>query len=1618
MRALLHLLYTLLILTLFSTVIVADTISVSVSSSSDDAEEYVSSGSVNLTSSDLELGTESSEQIVGMRFDNVMLPKNATVSNAYIQFTVDETSSNDLKLVVYAQDGSNPPTFSDTQSDISDRPLTSRSVKWDVAAWTSEGDAGTNQQTPDLKDIVNDIQALDNWESGNAMVFIIKKDSSSYDTKRVADSYDGSSTSAPKLIIEYSLPDSFYAYNDTATAMPNSSITINVLENDIAGSGESLLEDSVVVTDNPQNGTVVVNSDGTITYYPKSGFEGIDSFYYTVDNTAPQTSNKAKVTVDVGYVVGDRDFTIRNPKETRNIRGNYAIGGNINLCTYSSNNPNCFFTTSNSYPSKYVDSDGNNSTVNSSSFDLNITDGSEVVWAGLYWQGVIHNSDDDDDKAGNDFGVNNLWVTDNTISNATKVDSDHKEIDLSADNNGHGTYGADKVKFKVPGKDYVTITAQQLDFYQLGYAGFADVTKLLNKTNPNGKYTVADIKSQIGVESSHGNYAAWSLVVIYKNDYEKFRNITLFDGFVTVDSHYTGDLVIDGFLTPRTPPVKSKLAFFTMDGDGGSNSLHIINQDGVDTEVEDPDHQNESLFNSTIEDGIIRDPEVPSARMDLDIIDLEDVLGTFNTKATLRPRSGGDRYTASFFIMSSELYVPEFCYDYAYKQQDVYFTEENNGTVLPRIPRVVGHVLRHEPVEVTVFLRNLVDSDIEVSDMKVDVIDINTSQLKYIRETTKLAEIGDLIPQPISDSDLAVSDSFIKYIDIGTIKSNDYFYIYYSLDPSISDINDSINVVATYNLNLDGTTIPYELTLGQNMKLCSTSNFKYAPAKGIFNIVHKNYYNYDEGGNNRYYNLPTQVTQRVGNFKVLSMDPDNLDDLKETSTIVAVERIDASAFHDTNTSCMEMASSISDRKWVIFDSNVTSTPFDNSIVDGSFYAMARPNTAFRITFNAMDENGTTPLVQKENDGSYTILNWRTQWDGQNCTQDMDGDGIIENDTVASYCNDTGNNPNTLAGCMECIYGKDIRKICSRDNFATRPEAFYLKIDDQNQSDSTQQQLPLTNGYTGSTTANAPVLHLAAGYKYNIEINATNHVDNNASQRYTRDFDELVIPQDMAEYSWDSSLAAGACNDESNKTLEIHFYNGRVDANSSVSQVGEYKLQLLDTTWTAVDSNPLFMTHHTSPYFTSTLDCVGGSSDTRVVNSSSLNGCNISSSHTNPTTSVKYNSFDIVFHPYAYAMTNNITLGGANTTPLQPGDANYFKPFVYMANIKDDEQISVHLNTTVTAKGYAAVVANGTTLTNYVDGCYATPLHLKVGKTATTSTKPSYSFIVHSKDKNGAIITANDLNGTIAAGDLNATPMVQTLPAYFPKDMNGTSSIVTNLNYNREVNVTVNPQDINYTTVSVDDNTSLFTADFNASMYPQGSVSVTPTGPQRVLHYYGKTVVPTTTVLCDTKPCRTGDSGTNSKALISFVVYCDPTTTLCTPATNLPNGSSQIADIRWHSNTNHDNAIPIGSDGVVGTVKEVTNTSNIQVIGSPTISQPNYEYETIVELQTSAPIPYDAIMEMNSSRWLISDPANAAATTNKFTVKFTGDGGWSGKYEENSTTDTSIFAPGANRRVIW
>lgn len=173
-------------------------IDISITNSSDDAEENRTSGKMVLNSGDLEMIEDSVDyglQVVGLRFVGIAIPQGATIENAFLKFKVDESDSVTTSLVIQGHALDNAQTFTTIDKSITSRATTSATVPWNnIPAWSM----GSTQQSPNLTTIVQELVNRPGWQKGGAISFDIRGNG-----RRTAVSFDGSSRSAPVLHIEW-----------------------------------------------------------------------------------------------------------------------------------------------------------------------------------------------------------------------------------------------------------------------------------------------------------------------------------------------------------------------------------------------------------------------------------------------------------------------------------------------------------------------------------------------------------------------------------------------------------------------------------------------------------------------------------------------------------------------------------------------------------------------------------------------------------------------------------------------------------------------------------------------------------------------------------------------------------------------------------------------------------------------------------------------------------------------------------------------------------------------------------------------------------------------------------------------------------------------------------------------------------------------------------------------------------------------------------------------------------------------------------------------------------------------------------------------------------------------
>ena len=175
-------------------------VSVQLTGSYNDVEEW-STGFMDITSSDLELVDEGTNlgQKVGVRFEGLAVPAGSTITNAYIQFGCDELDAGATNLVVHVEDAVNAGIYTDAAFNVSSRSYAPVTANWNnVPVWDVIWENGADQRTPDLSALVQHVVGKDGWASGNAMAFKFTGSG-----ERTAEAFDGTSSLAPVLVVEY-----------------------------------------------------------------------------------------------------------------------------------------------------------------------------------------------------------------------------------------------------------------------------------------------------------------------------------------------------------------------------------------------------------------------------------------------------------------------------------------------------------------------------------------------------------------------------------------------------------------------------------------------------------------------------------------------------------------------------------------------------------------------------------------------------------------------------------------------------------------------------------------------------------------------------------------------------------------------------------------------------------------------------------------------------------------------------------------------------------------------------------------------------------------------------------------------------------------------------------------------------------------------------------------------------------------------------------------------------------------------------------------------------------------------------------------------------------------------
>ena len=376
-------------------------------------------------------------------------------------------------------------------------------------------------------------------------------------------------------------------------------------------------------------------------------------------------------------------FTIRYQS---NLKGGLVFLANTSIgCNCAANNemPPGGSSDNNDFSMTYSNTDSDASTFMANSDQLALPNCSEIVWAGLYWVGMLN--------------TNAASTPNYAVRN--------------------------KAKLSVNGGAYIDLTADELLDNTVGktmYNCFKDVTSIVQANPINATYRVGNVVTQNG----NNTFGGWTMVVIYRNIYETMKTVTVFDGLANVSSGSgTININLSGFLTPPAGPVSFELGVVAHDGDRGQTGDQLaFNGAGAFVSISDALHTANNAFNSTISrNGVLTPLRNPNYNNNLghdaNIYSPNNTafnyIGNSASTAQIRVSTTSETVLTSVITSAIEIYEPDL-------RASISYTDLNGGVVQP------GDIL-----EYSITAKNI-GSDVSINTYLTDTLD---TRLEYLPGT-------------------------------------------------------------------------------------------------------------------------------------------------------------------------------------------------------------------------------------------------------------------------------------------------------------------------------------------------------------------------------------------------------------------------------------------------------------------------------------------------------------------------------------------------------------------------------------------------------------------------------------------------------------------------------------------------------------------------------------------------------------------------------------------------------------------------------------------------------------------------------------------------------------------
>jgi len=772
---------------------------------------------------------------------------------------------------------------------------------------------------------------------------------------------------------------------------------------------------------------------------------------------------------------------------------------------------------------KYIDVDDNPDTFDSSQAQLDIPDNAQIIYAALYAQGYVDN--------------------DTRIRSVKRKVS--KPILLTVENLNE-TYSVDPQIIDVlPNYHYNDGT---LDGYT--YALFAEVNDLIGKTGKevNGWITAANVYANEGTEDTGlGNFGAWTLVVVYQDSNEKFKNISIFDGYKEV-SRYKPEVKIDisGFVTPFNGPIESSLSVFAGEGDKyiPGDKLEF---DGTD--ISHKDNNQDNAFYSAITTDNSRNPNLENNN-GIDILTYNigssglGLLTNGQTSAELILTSTQDKYFPNMVVFSTDVYVPNVCYE------NLRFFDSQGNELDKNAQVTVGDTItvqfnvKNMDYETArnVYVKNKFDNNI------TEYVE-NSTYVKNVKED-EFVHIND--NESVGNLEVNYSNENKKWV-VGILgDSNKEFKSTILNDDYVASIKFKSTVVAEGNVTFDFMT-DYVYSIGDDdysyddvLPPCEEEDnylTSYMPISAEFNVVNENFSgNTDPLDPKHPINLLyTQIVKKPFSARLVHMKSDRVT-LEKFSGLIRISVID-----ESNATTQD---ELDNRPDELVTPKFVKMKNKSKVLNNLSVKKAIRDARFRITYIADGRGNVYRWTNTHNcsnqfGGSGNIqLNciWEMmQAQAQNNSQAC-SNGTCPCETECKYNDQSSSNAQQYAKnnpeCLICLFNHFGKTVYSRDNFAIRPSRFEI-------------------------VQPSGVPKLIAGKKYTIQFKALDET-NQSAQGYSNVVIHLPSTQNpvsvMLEYN-ESKVNQGCQTGVVQFLSDANFTDGIANVDMNYSEVGDLNLTL-------------------------------------------------------------------------------------------------------------------------------------------------------------------------------------------------------------------------------------------------------------------------------------------------------------------------------------------------------------------------------------------------------------------------------------------------------------------------